>query len=65
MSGTDDPVGNYGKGVEEVFQKMKSVGIEDIKIHLFDGGRHEMLNEINRDEVYLFIDNWIKSKNLS
>ena len=65
MSGTDDPVGNYGKGVEEVFQKMKSVGIEDIKMHLFDGGRHEMLNEINRDEVYLFIDNWIKSKNLS
>ena len=65
MSGADDPVGNYGKGVEEVFQKMKSVGIEDIEMNLFDGGRHEMLNEVNRYEVYLFLENWIQSKNLS
>ena len=29
---------------------------------LYEGGRHEMLNEINKDEVYADIMAWINSK---
>ncbi len=52
FSGKEDPVGNYGKGVKETFDRFKASGIKDIRMKLYDNGRHEMLNEINKDEVY-------------
>ena len=64
LSGTDDPVGLYGKGVEEVFHKMKKAEIHDVELKLFEGGRHEMINEVNKIEVFEFIDYWITSKKL-
>ncbi len=64
FSGSEDPVGFYGKGVEEVFHKMKKADLQDVELKLFEGGRHEMINEINNIEVYEFIDKWITSKNL-
>jgi len=52
MSGEDDTVGNYGKGVREVYKHLKKIGMQDVAIKLYPHGRHEMLNEINRNEVY-------------
>lgn len=60
ISGTEDPVGNYGKGVEEVFDSYEAAGITDLEIMLYHDGRHEMLNEIEREGVYEDINNWIK-----
>ena len=31
---------------------MTSAGIEDVTVMLFEGGRHEMLNENNRQHVF-------------
>ena len=62
FSGDKDPVGEMGKGVTRVYNMLKEVGIEDVTLKLFKDGRHEMLNEINRDEVFEFILNWIESK---
>lgn len=62
FSGDKDPVGEMGKGVERVYNMLKQVGIEDITLKLFKDGRHEMLNEVNRNEVYQFILNWINNK---
>lgn len=62
FSGDKDPVGENGKGVRRVYNMLKNVGIEDIEIKLFKDGRHEMLNEINKDEVFKFILNWIEQK---
>lgn len=59
VSGTDDPVGDYGKGVRFVYEKYKSVGIKDIDIILYDNCRHELLNEIEREKVYSDILNWL------
>ena len=43
VSGCDDPVGNYGKGVEEVYQKLLKHGVPcEMKLY---NGRHEILNE--------------------
>ncbi len=61
FSGTEDPVGNYGKGVEEVIGLYKKHG-NPVTGKLYPGGRHEMLNEINRYEVYTDVLEWIRKQ---
>lgn len=51
FSGAMDPVGNNGKGVKQVHRWLVKTGHE-AELKLYEGGRHEMLNEINRKEVY-------------
>lgn len=60
FSGDRDPVGENGKGVIEVYNKLKNAGIKNISMKLFRDGRHEMLNEVNRPEVYGFIFDWLQ-----
>lgn len=62
MSGEEDPVGDYGKGVEKAYKAFCDAGCQDVTIRLYPDGRHEMLNEINRDAVYQDILSWINSK---
>ena len=50
IAGTDDPVGNYGKGVEAVFNKMTEAGCS-AKLKLYQDCRHELVNELNKEEV--------------
>ena len=59
MSGDMDPVGEFGKGTTKLFNKLKGVGVTDLTLKLYKDGRHEMLNEINKDEVYANILQWI------
>ena len=62
FSGSMDPVGDYGMGVMRVFDNYKKVGCTDVEVKIYDGGRHEMLNEINRPEVYEDVKNWLVSR---
>lgn len=62
MSGDMDPVGECGKGVKLAYDNFKKVGMKDVSIKLYKDGRHEMLNELNKDEVYADILAWINSK---
>lgn len=50
VSGSDDPVGDYGHGVQTVYERLKKAGC-NVKIKLYPGARHEILNEFCRDEV--------------
>jgi len=50
ISGNDDPVGVYGKGVEIVYNRLKKAGC-DVKMKLYPGARHEILNEHCKQEV--------------
>ena len=52
VSGEEDPVGNYGKGVEEVYEKLIAQGVTDVSRKLYPGMRHEILNELGKEEVY-------------
>jgi alpha-beta hydrolase superfamily lysophospholipase len=45
ISGQDDPVGNGGKGVQAIYQRMKKSGMEDVTLKLFPGARHDLLHE--------------------
>ena len=60
-SGNMDPVGNYGKGVKEVYKKLKKNNA-NVEIKLYENMRHEILNEKNKINVYNDILNWINQK---
>ena len=62
MSGDADPVGDYGAGVEKAYKAFCNAGVKDVMMRLYPGGRHEMLNEDNKQQVYDDILNWINSK---
>jgi alpha-beta hydrolase superfamily lysophospholipase len=62
FSGSDDPVGAYGKGVIEVYRKLRQSGHADVTATLYPGGRHEMLNEINKEEVYADTLHWLLAR---
>lgn len=62
FSGTNDPVGENGKGVQDFYDKLTSLGIKDVSLKLFEDGRHEMLNETNRKEVFAFILDWLNER---
>ncbi|MFC7440406.1 alpha/beta hydrolase [Laceyella putida] len=62
FAGDRDPVGQDGKAVLKTHRQFKQVGIKDLSLKLYEGGRHEMLNETNREEVYKDIIAWLDAK---
>ncbi len=62
MSGAEDPVGDYGAGVEKAYRAFCDAGLHDVTMKLYPGGRHEMLNETNREEVMLDILAWLDQR---
>lgn len=63
ISGTEDPVGNYGKGVLQLVRKYKSLQLSDVSYELYPGARHELLNETNRKDVMRDVLNWLNQHN--
>lgn len=62
FAGTADPVGDYGKTVKALAGIYRVLGITDITLTLYPEGRHEMLNEINKDEVIHNIVEWLRKR---
>lgn len=61
FSGEDDPVGK-GNGVHKAAAQLRAAGARHVTVKLYPQGRHEMLNEINRDEVYQDVISWINKQ---
>lgn len=59
FSGSMDPVGNFSKGPKTMYAFLKNKGFTDLTLNIYSEGRHEMLNEINRKEVYKDVLNWM------
>lgn len=62
VSGADDPVGDAGVGTTEAYEKYKAAGISDITLKLFDGDRHEILQETDRQDVFAYIYDWMTKR---
>ena len=62
VAGDADPVNNGLKGIDYLESKWNEAGIRQIERQIYPGGRHEMLNEINRDEVTKNIIKWLDSE---
>lgn len=52
IAGEEDPVGAYGKGVKEVYDKFVATHHSDVSIKLYPGLRHEILNENAKLQIY-------------
>ena len=63
FSGDQDPVGGNGAGVRKVYGYFEKQGTRDLTMKLYPGGRHEMLNELNREEVYADVLAWLDRHN--
>lgn len=61
MSGECDPVGQMGKGVHQAAERYRAAGCKDVTVKLYEGARHEILNETNRDEVMGDLAHWLIS----
>lgn len=61
FSGSEDPVGEQLDGVELLIHRYEKAGLYDVSHDFYRGGRHEMLNEINREEVRERLLAWVSS----
>ncbi|NLD52134.1 MAG: alpha/beta hydrolase [Clostridiales bacterium] len=61
ISGENDPVGGKkGELVNKVAAQYRSAGLQDVQVKLYEGARHELFNEINRDQVQADLLAWLK-----
>lgn len=61
-SGEEDPVGLYGKGIKQVYNDLRLADKKDVTLRLYPGMRHEILNEVDRKQVYEDIAAWSLTK---
>lgn len=62
VAGSDDPVGNFGRSVHKIYGKYRAAGIKDVKLKLYKDDRHEILNEVDREEVFADIYRWMNKR---
>ena len=62
IAGSEDPVGQYGKGVMLTYDMYNKLEFSDLSAKLYPGMRHEILNEIEKDKVYEDVLNWIEAR---
>ena len=62
IGGTKDPVSGNGEGLRTLLVKYKNENINDVTLKLYDEARHEILNEINKEEVYSDIKDWMETR---
>lgn len=65
FSGAKDPVGNLGKEIKKVYKMYLKSGLKNVSYKLYEDGRHEMINEINRMQVYEDCLKWVTESCLS
>jgi alpha-beta hydrolase superfamily lysophospholipase len=59
IAGWEDPVGPYGKGVEQAAKAFKKAGVVNVALKLYPDCRHEILNELNKHQVYEDVTRWL------
>lgn len=58
LSGEEDPVGEHGKGVRRFEAMLKKIGMKSVVCKLYPGARHELLCELNKEQVTEDIKDW-------
>lgn len=62
ISGDADPVGNYSKGVFQAAESYIEAGLSDVIVSLYPDARHELHQETNKEEVFDFLEQWIRKQ---
>ena len=61
ISGEMDPVGEYGKGIHTIDDKLRATGHTNVTLKLYPECRHEVLNELNKADIMADILGWIRA----
>ena len=64
FSGAEDPVGGNTESIKPLVERYGAKGMNNVTVKYYEGGRHEMLNETNRDEVHLDVLEWLEGERL-
>jgi alpha-beta hydrolase superfamily lysophospholipase len=62
ISGSEDPAGNKGIAPRYYFKQLEQAGNDNVTMKIYEGAKHEVLNEINNQEVYEDIMIWLEKK---
>jgi alpha-beta hydrolase superfamily lysophospholipase len=62
VAGKNDPVGDFGKGVKKVYKRYKEMGMQDVKMRLYEDDRHEILQELDRGQVFEDLLLWLEKR---
>lgn len=62
ISGEKDPLSNYGKDITKLYETMQQLGYQNVSMKLYPDSRHEVLNELSKDEVYEDVLQFIEEK---
>lgn len=63
ISGSADPVGGkFGKSIIQACRAYQQAGLQEVSYKLYEGARHEILNELNKDEVAQDVIEWINAR---
>lgn len=62
ISGENDPVGTFGKDIKRLLLTYKKLGFTNVSYKIYPECRHELLNELNKGEVYSDINHWISKQ---
>jgi len=60
ISGEEDPVGGYGKQVDRVYRDLTGAGLTNVEKKMYPGDRHEILNELDKQQVMEDIVAWME-----
>jgi alpha-beta hydrolase superfamily lysophospholipase len=60
FAGDKDPINADLTRLRPLVERYRDAGIADITTDFYPDGRHEMLNETNRDEVVCNLQNWLE-----
>ena len=61
IAGDRDPVGSSGKGVLKSCEEFRKAGLRQTEVRLWPGDRHEVLNEVNKAEVWADVLDWLRT----
>lgn len=59
ISGSEDPVGGNGKGIFQAAEQYRKAGLLHVKVYIAEGGRHELLHEIDKEAHFETIADWM------
>ena len=62
IAGEEDPVGNYGQGPQQVADALRVAGVRRVELKLYPGMRHEVLNELGKEEAYEDVLRWLNGR---
>lgn len=62
VAGEEDPVGDFGKGVRRAAQMCRDAGAKKVDLKLYPKDRHEILNELDRQQVYKDLAQWMEAE---